>query len=164
MHSGFQGQLHYEGGSYQAGYQGGAQRGSYGQAENWSRSNSGNYSGQRGNTEGYSGGSGWSGTEYDYQDRGRSYGAQGSGSGQQRHYDPDYAQWRNQQLRELDRDYDTWRQERYKKFSDDFTSWRSNRASTTNRASTDDTDVDSGLSASQASGGTGQSGKESKTK
>lgn len=42
-------------------------------------------------------------------------------------YDPDYDQWRREQLRGLDEDYRNWREERYKKFSDEFSSWRSNR-------------------------------------
>jgi hypothetical protein len=46
---------------------------------------------------------------------------------QGQHHDPDYQQWRNEQLRNLDEDYESWRGERYKKFSDDFNTWRSNR-------------------------------------
>ena len=42
-------------------------------------------------------------------------------------YDPDYDQWRREQMRSLDEDYRNWRGERYKKFSDDFSTWRSNR-------------------------------------
>lgn len=41
--------------------------------------------------------------------------------------DPDYHQWREEQLRMLDDDYDSWRKERYQKFSDEFNSWRSTR-------------------------------------
>ena len=41
--------------------------------------------------------------------------------------DPDYQQWRDEQLRMLDDDYDTWRKERYQKFSDDFSQWRTTR-------------------------------------
>ncbi|MBV8635404.1 MAG: hypothetical protein JO002_12995 [Burkholderiaceae bacterium] len=47
----------------------------------------------------------------------------------QRHHDPDYDQWRNEQISNLDRDYHEYRQERYKKFSSDFDAWRSNRPS-----------------------------------
>ncbi len=46
----------------------------------------------------------------------------------QAHHDPDYLQWRNEQLRSLDSDYESWRRERYQKFSEDFNTWRSQRA------------------------------------
>lgn len=46
---------------------------------------------------------------------------------EQHHFDPDYHQWRSEQLRNLDEDYRSWRQERYKKFSDEFNSWRAGR-------------------------------------
>ena len=49
------------------------------------------------------------------------------GGRQQGHYDPDYHQWREEQMRNLDNDYHAWRGERYKKFSDDFGEWRRNR-------------------------------------
>ena len=52
-------------------------------------------------------------------------GSYGSG---QRHHDPEYHQWREEQIRNLDNDYQSWREERYKKFSDDFTSWRNSRS------------------------------------
>lgn len=45
--------------------------------------------------------------------------AQGRG-----HSDPDYQQWREEQVGPLDDDYDTWRKERYQKFSDDFSQSR----------------------------------------
>lgn len=44
------------------------------------------------------------------------------------HHDPDYHQWREQQMRQLDEDYQSWRGERYKRFSDDFETWRRERA------------------------------------
>ncbi len=46
-----------------------------------------------------------------------------------RQFDPDYYQWRNEQLSALDDDYQAWRGERYKKFADEFNQWRSGRAS-----------------------------------
>lgn len=49
--------------------------------------------------------------------------------GHQTHYDPDYEQWRAEQMRAFDADYHGWRQERYQKFSEDFGKWRSERAS-----------------------------------
>jgi hypothetical protein len=55
----------------------------------------------------------------------------GFGRGEQRgddqQFDPDYHQWRSEQMRNLDDDYREWRQDRYKKFSDEFTQWRKNR-------------------------------------
>ncbi len=42
-------------------------------------------------------------------------------------FDPDYRQWRDEQMRAFDDDYRQWRQDRYKKFSDEFTTWRSGR-------------------------------------
>lgn len=50
--------------------------------------------------------------------------------GRQHHHDPDYQQWREQQLRNLDQDYHSWRGERYKKFSEEFDTWRKNRQGT----------------------------------
>ncbi|MFZ6643832.1 hypothetical protein ACO0LL_29175 [Undibacterium sp. TC4M20W] len=44
------------------------------------------------------------------------------------HFDPDYHQWRNQQIEALDNDYDDWRKERYQKFSTEFDTWRSSRS------------------------------------
>lgn len=48
---------------------------------------------------------------------------------QRRPYDPEYEQWREQQVRDLDEEYGQWRQERQKKFSDEFEQWRKNRQS-----------------------------------
>lgn len=44
-------------------------------------------------------------------------------------FDPDYEQWRQEQMRSLDDDYHAWRTERYRKFSDEFGEWRKNRSS-----------------------------------
>lgn len=46
------------------------------------------------------------------------------GGPQQHHHDPDYHQWRSEQLQNFDNDYQRWRQERYRKFSDEFNEWR----------------------------------------
>ncbi len=46
----------------------------------------------------------------------------------ERHIDPDYHQWRSEQMRQMDAEYDEWRKERYQKFSDDFGGWRNQRA------------------------------------
>lgn len=53
----------------------------------------------------------------------------GGGRQQQEHFDPDYQQWRDEQMRSLDEDYRNWRQERYGKFSEEFSTWRKNRDS-----------------------------------
>jgi hypothetical protein len=42
-------------------------------------------------------------------------------------FDPDYRQWRNEQMQSLDDDYRNWRRDRYKKFADEFSTWRSSR-------------------------------------
>ena len=65
------------------------------------------------------------------------------GQSDQGQFDPDYHQWRNEQLRTLDDDYRNWRQDRYKKFSDEFSHWRKNRPSSAGES-------DSGSSGSKA--------------
>lgn len=47
-------------------------------------------------------------------------GAGQSTGGSHGHHDPDYDQWRSEQLRNLDKDYEDWRKERYSKFSEEF--------------------------------------------
>lgn len=58
-------------------------------------------------------------------------GSQSGYSGQrdqpEQQFDPDYSQWRREQMRALDDDYNQWRQDRFKKFSDEFSTWRSSR-------------------------------------
>ena len=132
-------------------------------------------------------GSSWPGNERSYNDRGdgnrggtwrgrdyeasQGYGARpgefgngplGSGDERQQHWDPDYHQWRGEQMRNLDNDYADWRRDRYKKFSDEFNSWRSNRASTSGEAasgSSGTTETAKGLSAQDPGGGATQKGK-----
>ena len=62
-------------------------------------------------------------------------------------FDPDYRQWREEQMRSLDRDYHDWRAERYKKFSDEFGQWRGSRSAGAGNSS-------SGGSGAGTSGGT----------
>lgn len=50
------------------------------------------------------------------------------GSRHESEFDPDYLQWRNEQMRSLDEDYRSWRRDRFKKFSDEFSTWRGQRA------------------------------------
>ncbi len=73
------------------------------------------------------------------------------GDGRRHHDDPDYAQWRDEQMRNLDQDYHAWRGERYKKFSEEFGEWRRNRPA--GDALRDDTSDADKRSASAASGG-----------
>jgi hypothetical protein len=49
--------------------------------------------------------------------------------GEEQTFDPDYLQWRAEQIRKLDRDYLRYRRERYKKFCDEFDAWRTNQTS-----------------------------------
>jgi hypothetical protein len=49
-------------------------------------------------------------------------------------FDPEYQQWREQQMRELDTDYSHWRRERYEKFSQEFNEWREARRRNQQRA------------------------------
>jgi len=59
-------------------------------------------------------------------------------------FDPDYSQWRREQMRALDDDYNQWRQDRFKKFSEEFSTWRSNRSQQAADASKKDTGSTSG--------------------
>ena len=43
-------------------------------------------------------------------------------------FEPDYLQWRQQQMRELDRDYVAWRATRHRPFGEEFDEWRRGRA------------------------------------
>lgn len=43
------------------------------------------------------------------------------------YHDPDYQQWRDEQIRALDEDYKAWRDERYSAFSNEFGEWRKSR-------------------------------------
>lgn len=78
-----------------------------------------------------------------YQDRG-DWGYRGTSRDQRRYaedpyqreqFDPDYDQWRQEQLKSLDDDYRQWRSDRFKKFSDEFSSWRSSRSASGNKGS-----------------------------
>lgn len=42
-------------------------------------------------------------------------------------FDPDYHEWRAEQMRQLDKEYALWRQERYRKFAEEFETWRRQR-------------------------------------
>ncbi len=44
-------------------------------------------------------------------------------------FDPDYQEWRSEQMRQLDKEYALWRQERYRKFAEEFDTWRRQRFS-----------------------------------
>jgi hypothetical protein len=104
---------------YGSGYSGGTVHGS-GYGTYGGGSQSGNYGVERGDDRYGRQGYGQSGWQQDHE-------------GGQHRFDPDYQQWREEQIRNLDEDYRTYRQERYKKFSAEFDSWRKNRASTSSR-------------------------------
>ncbi|MDM0078509.1 hypothetical protein QTH90_29160 [Variovorax sp. J2P1-59] len=55
-------------------------------------------------------------------------GVQGRGMRVSRHSDPDYQQWRDEQLERFVDDFEAFRRERYGKFAEEFNTWRSNRA------------------------------------
>lgn len=55
------------------------------------------------------------------------YGGSRADEHHQDHYDPDYHQWRAEQIRSLDEAYRRYRQERYRKFADEFEQWRRTR-------------------------------------
>lgn len=70
------------------------------------------------------------------------------------HHDPDYQQWREEQIRALDEDYKAWRDERYSNFSNEFGEWRKNRKdrpSTSTGASTGRNEQDADRSTTNAS-------------
>lgn len=108
-------------------------QGRQGGSDAYSRSGRGAYGGRPG---GFAGGGGYGGS---YGDDPRNWGARddggsarrgfASGSRDHSHHDPDYQQWRDEQMRSLDEDYRSWREERYRKFSDEFDAWRKNRPS-----------------------------------
>lgn len=75
--------------------------------------------------------------------------------GQHQQHDPDYHQWRDEQLRGMDEEYEAWRQERYRRFSDEFGEWRRKRES---GASSGASGSNSGTSATSIGGGTGGAG------
>ena len=62
---------------------------------------------------------------------GHGYGGDQGNDAQRDQFDPDYSQWRRDQVRALDDDYQQWRQDRFKKFSDEFSTWRSSRSQQT---------------------------------
>ena len=69
------------------------------------------------------------------------------------HYDPEYQQWRAEQMRKLDKDYESWRKERYHKFSEDFNTWLSRRKAEGDQSVPDSSPpVDTALRASSSAG------------
>ncbi len=105
----------YQGGGSPGGYQRGAHPGPEAERSSWAESR---------------GGQGTYGQPHDhypqhhqgptgYQQQGGPFNAHHEAD-----FDPDYHQWRSEQMRALDADYRNWRQDRYQKFSDEFSSWR----------------------------------------
>ncbi len=89
------------------------------------------------------------------QDRYGDNGYQGNfqqGQRGQAYHDPDYHQWRSEQLSRLDREYDEWRQHRYQRFADEFDQWRSSRGATQADATQDAGDKGKSGDVSSASG------------
>jgi hypothetical protein len=112
---------------------------------------------RQGREESWSGQDQWGSPRHD---QGLGHGSRGQSQGEwggsrQEEFDPDYHQWRNEQIRALDEDYRGWRQDRYKKFSDEFDKWRSNRTRGTSAGGS--TDGDAGSNAT-STGGTASSG------
>lgn len=126
---GYQGYQGYQG---QQGYGGRDARdswrsqGGYNEGRDWDRGGHGRFQGGSGGYRSNAGPYAGSQTYGGYGDQ-LGYGSYQDRS--QQHHDPDYQQWREQQLRNLDDEYQSWRGERYKKFSDEFDSWRKNRQS-----------------------------------
>lgn len=88
-----------------------------------------NYGSSYGNDQYDSGqreGRSYYGGSYSGQSHDPNYGSDQARSRSQ-NFDPDYDQWRQEQMSNLDSDYQAWRGERYKKFSDEFNNWRTNR-------------------------------------
>ena len=135
------------GGSQSAAYNRGSSSDRYTSPNDWqqrgyggSREGRGGWGGPYGDyrLEGDNGPQNWQ----DWQDR------QGRSHDQNRHeFEPDYHQWRAEQVRALDDDYRNWRQDRYKKFSEEFSDWRKNRST----ASSDNTSNTLGTDSAQTS-------------
>ncbi len=68
------------------------------------------------------------GFQFGYPQGGYGYDQSNYGQHQHQHmHDPEYCQWRQEQIRSLDDSYSAWRDERYSKFAKDFGEWRKNR-------------------------------------
>ncbi|KQP21990.1 hypothetical protein [Pseudorhodoferax sp. Leaf267] len=103
--------------------QGQPQAGYWGQEDQRDRGRfQGGSGGYQSNTGAYAGAQNYGGSSDQL-----GYGSNQGGGRHQGHWDPDYQQWRDEQVRNLDNDYHSWRGERYKKFSDEFSEWRKNR-------------------------------------
>jgi len=120
----------YGGGDWTAGSYGGRDRtlgGGRGADPTYGRSSADDYQGSRG----WQAQGGWQGQHPSNRDRYGDNGYQGNWEqgqrGGQAYHDPDYHQWRSEQLNKLDRDYEEWRQHRYQRFSEDFDKWRADR-------------------------------------
>lgn len=150
-------QRHAGQGGYGGGYGGQRDIGRYGQGGGQSADFSGHYGaggeGGWGNpgiqSRNFDAGGGWGGDDDGRQHSGgyRGYGGSepqrdwatqgdarrgqgGQGESQHQGFDPDYHQWRSEQMRALDDDYRNWRQDRYQKFASEFSNWRQNRQQT----------------------------------
>lgn len=91
----------------------------------------GGYGGYGSGGAGYGGGPDW---ERDHgSSHERIHGPDFGGGGErdearrEHHFDPEYRQWRAEQIRALDEAYWKYRQERYRRFSEEFEQWRRSR-------------------------------------
>lgn len=64
------------------------------------------------------------GVSYPGQRHEQAYGGTQEPAPHQDLYDPDYKQWRTEQMRIFDEDYRNWRQDRFRRFAEDFNQWR----------------------------------------
>lgn len=142
--------------------QGGGEQDQGSYSRDWDRSFEDRYAGGRGNVGGGYGGRGDSfgtGSLGNRQSQGQGgYGGYGSGQREQSH-DPDYQQWRREQMNALDNDYDQWRQDRYQKFSDEFSTWRSGRAASSGSGNQGSSETPPQSSQSSQSGKSGRDNK-----
>lgn len=134
-----------------------------GERRRWSQSSAGGYGGMPGGHEGggYGGMSAGQGGQYGGRGMGSPSSSAGGGYGSRQRgsddnqFDPDYHQWRSEQMRNLDDDYRSWRQDRYKKFSEEFSNWRTARQKEGNTGSQD---AQPGHSVQTGPGGTPKAG------
>ena len=121
--------------------------------DHWGRNEFG-----RGDDRGGSHGSGSYGGARPTSQHARSGDGASSGAHRDSTFDPDYLQWRNEQMRKLDDDYLQWRKERYSKFSAEFNEWRQRGRAAGALASAEATNSPA-PAGSMAAGGQQQSGQ-----
>ncbi len=88
------------------------------------------------------------GRDQEYSGRGGDYQQSSRSGNQSDQFDPDYHQWRDEQMRAFDDDYRSWRKDRFKKFSDEFSEWRNQNADSGRRTGSGEHSSNSGKSKS----------------